>query len=550
MRSTELLDLIANKPDCFVQIIKAKHRDFYDRVCVEYDGVKFSEKIYIHMYGKSVCKACGGDVKFTSFIRGYNQYCSPKCSNSSSMLTRVESRRKTLRQTKYEEKKCLVCAKQFDSLISRNRMFCGNKCSSVHTANDPIRLNKMRQTKLQRYGDPNYVNLVKSRKTNLIRYGSENVFSNENIKREIRDKQRTSNYKSIISRLETLADIIPLFDIDTYVSTERENEYEFKCKSCNEVFLDHIDGGHLPRCLECNPTHQRVSGMESELCAFIDGIVGSEVIHNDRSILDGKELDIYIPSKKIAIEFNGIYWHGETSGGKGRKYHIDKTNSCEAKGIQLIHVFEDEWINKKNLIKKKLIHILHEDLNPAIYARKCDIRVIEGCNDFLELYHVQGKCPSKIKLGAFYEGEMVAAMTFSNLRRSLGNSSSKPDEYELLRFASSRRVVGISSKLFKFFTRTYNPSEVITYADRRYSKGGLYGKLDFTYESTTKPNYWYFKKGTYIRYHRYAFAKHTLALKLEIYDGTLTEWQNMQLNGYDRIWDVGSIKYKWVNSIN
>ena len=137
-------------------------------------------------------------------------------------------------------------------------------------------------------------------------------------------------------------------------------------------------------------------------------------------------------------------------------------------------------------------------------------------------------------------------MTFGKLRMSLGNSDI--DGYwELYRFCSKTNtsVVGGASKLLNYFIKTYNPKKIISYADRRWSAGNLYEKIGFKKVSDTPPNYWYFGRGnSYKRHHRFGFAKHTLSKKLEIFDPNLSEWENMKANGWDRIWDCGSIKYE------
>lgn len=639
MDTDKLKSLIDNKSDCFVQIIKSHHRDFYNEIDSKYVGNKFSEKIYIHLYGEVTCKLCDNKPKFISFNKGYSKYCSKKCSNSATADDRVVSRKLTLKRSKYEKKSCLNCNSTFESLISRKQKFCSVKCSSSYTANDINRIDKIKKTKLQKYGDENFVNNEKAKQTNLRKYGVENVFENENVKDkskvtnlkkygseyffgsdEGKDKIRNSNlrkygvqnplmcdhikkrikttvrkkygvdnvfsssevqnkikstnlkkygteypiqndvikekimtssklknYNSVVDRITELTNIIPLFNEVGYVNTDRNNMYSFKCNTCNTEFEDHIDGGHLPRCLICHPKINGNSLIEREIVDYIQSIINDDIIVNDRSVLNGKEIDIYIPSKKIAIEFNGLYWHSELNGGRNKKYHINKTLECENKGIQLIHIFEDEWISKPKLLKKKLKYILNCDTNKSIYARKCEINIIDDCKSFLEFNHIQGNCPSKIKLGAFIDNELIAVMTFNNLRTSLGNKITNKDEYELLRFATSRKIVGIGSKLISFFIKKYNPFRIITFADRRYSIGSLYDKMNFKYVGISPPNYWYFKIGYLKRYHRYNFAKHTLKYKLKNFDKNISEWQNMQINGYDRIWDCGNLKYEFIN---
>ena len=137
-------------------------------------------------------------------------------------------------------------------------------------------------------------------------------------------------------------------------------------------------------------------------------------------------------------------------------------------------------------------------------------------------------------------------MTFGKRRVSLGKKTSMIGEFELLRFSTSKTVVGIGSKLLKFFITNYNPKKIITYANKRYSVGNLYEKLGFKKISESKPSYWYFIDGSNILHHRFSFRKDQLHKKLEIFDPSLSEWSNMKNNGYDRIWDCGNIVYEYL----
>ena len=214
--------------------------------------------------------------------------------------------------------------------------------------------------------------------------------------------------------------------------------------------------------------------------------------------------------------------------------------------IRLIHIFEDECVYNKNIVKAKLKHIIGKSNEKSIYARNCVVKVIDDCKLFLNENHIQGDCPSSIKLGAYYNNLLVAVMTFGKKRKSLGYINKDKNEYELIRFATNQRIVGIAGKLLKHFIKNYNPYKIITYADKRYSVGNLYEVLGFIKIKDTKPNYWYFECGNDIRWHRYGFAKHTLSKKLKSYDMSLSEWDNMKNNGYDRIWDCGHVKYEWI----
>jgi len=156
---------------------------------------------------------------------------------------------------------------------------------------------------------------------------------------------------------------------------------------------------------------------------------------------------------------------------------------------------------------------------------------------------------SSIKLGAFFNGWLVSVMTFSKLNVAKGGRHQE-NSYELNRFCSdyTLHAVGTASRLFKHFITNYPVNNIITYGDKRWSKGELYQHLGFTYAYDSKPNYWYVKVDK--RIHRYNFRKSELSKKLKNCDPNLTEWQNMQNNNYTRIWDCGNVKWVWEREVS
>ena len=159
---------------------------------------------------------------------------------------------------------------------------------------------------------------------------------------------------------------------------------------------------------------------------------------------------------------------------------------------------------------------------------------------FLDKNHIQGIINSSIKIGLFYNDELVSLMTFGKKRKFM-NSGSKDGEFELLRFCNklNTNVIGGASKLFSYFTKNYNFTEITTYADRSHSQGNLYETLGFNFISKTQPNYYYIIDNN--RYFRFGFRKDVLVK--EGYDSSKTEHEIMIERGINRIYDSGSLKY-------
>ena len=297
---------------------------------------------------------------------------------------------------------------------------------------------------------------------------------------------------------------------------------------------NHLQGQN---CYKCSNNGQP-SKKEQELYNFIEKLITVE--QSNKTILNGKELDIYIPSKEIAIEFNGLYWHSDKY--KNNNYHLEKTIECQKKGIRLIHIFEDEWDNKKEILKSRLLNILSRTQN-KVFARKCEIKGVntKEKTKFLNENHMQGAVGSIINLGLYFENELVSLMTFGKLRKNLG-SNHKEGHYELLRFCNklNTSVVGGASKLLKHFQKNYKYKEIVSYCDLRWSDGNLYNQLYFQEVHRTKSNYFYIKG--FERLPRFKYRKSELIK--QGFDKNKTEKEIMKNRGFLRIYDCGTIKFK------
>ena len=292
-------------------------------------------------------------------------------------------------------------------------------------------------------------------------------------------------------------------------------------------------------CFKCSKNG--TSKKEKEVLEFLSNYV--ECDNTNREVLNNKELDIYIPSKRVAIEFNGLYWHNSKF--KDSNYHLDKLNDCEEKGIKLIQIFEDEWDNKQEITKSRLLNILNLTKR-KIFARKTEIREVNSSLSmkFLRENHIQGELGSSIKLGLFYNNELVSLMTFGSLRKNLGQTK-KEGSWELLRFCNklNTTVVGGASKLFKNFIENYSPKEVITYADRRWSNGEMYKHLGFNFEENTKPSYFYVANKK--RENRFKYRKSELIK--QGFNKNISEKEIMEGRNILRIYDCGTKRFKFIN---
>jgi hypothetical protein len=208
--------------------------------------------------------------------------------------------------------------------------------------------------------------------------------------------------------------------------------------------------------------------------------------------------------------------------------------------IKLIHIFEDEWLYRQDIVKSILKYKLNKIEN-KIFARKCEIKEISSNESkiFLENNHIQGNVNSKVRIGLFFEGKLISLMTFSKGRVIMGG---KKTEWELNRFVNilNTNVIGAASKLLTYFISKYKPNKLISYSDIRLFDGGLYEKLGFTKISQSKPNYWYVIND--LRKHRFNYRKSKLVK--EGYDKNKTEQQIMFDRKIYRIYDCGNIRWE------
>ena len=343
--------------------------------------------------------------------------------------------------------------------------------------------------------------------------------------------------------------VIPLFDTKDYVNKFQRLPY--KCIQCATEFESNFvikpkshANEHIPRCPNCFPLNN-TNWTQHELSNFCKSH-STDVVINTRKVIAPLELDVYFPEHQLAIEFDGLYWHSDVGSNHriDNQYHINKTNLCTEKNIQLLHIFEDEWYNKQDIVKSIILSKLHK--TQTLHGRKCRIVALTSheARHFCDLNHIQGSDNSSIRYGLMHKDELVSVMTFGKARFN------KRYQYELMRFCNklNTSVVGGASKLLKHFIKIHDPTSIITYADRRYSTGNLYDQLGFTRDGETQPSYFYvnISEGCLARHSRLQFQKHKLKDKLSTFNSELSESDNMYANGYGKIYDCGSLRYVMV----
>jgi len=522
---------------------------------------KMTNQEYYDCYFKKekegVCESCGKETKFIKFSNGYRRYCSQKCSTNSPS-THKKTKQTFLQKTGFEHN-----MKNPEHIEKRKKSNL-EKYGVEWTIQDKDVVKKIKNTIKEKYGVDNFNNREKSKLTCIEKYGVDNVSKAFHIKERLKviskENSEETLRKSKITNLERYGVDSP-YKLEKTKNNKRLTIIEslvnfFKNNCVGYTLVKHnLDGsvvivcphGHefeiqlqylhirLKRnevlCKVCNPVKTgNFSHKEKELLQFITDNYNGKIISNDRTAIKPLELDIYLPELNLAFEYNGLFWHNELN--KPNNYHKEKTEMCEKNEIHLIQIWEDDWEYKQEIIKSRIFNLLGK--STVIYARKCTIQKGISYRSFLDKNHIQGYVPSQYSIGLFYENELVSLMTFGKAR--FYNKG-----YELLRFCNKigYSVVGGADKLFKHFIKENKPSSVISYASREWSKGNLYEKLGFKFESITQPNYYYIVDG--LKKNRFKYRKSELIK--QGFDKNLSEHDIMLKRGLYRIYDTGQLKY-------
>ncbi|WP_298752194.1 hypothetical protein [uncultured Arcobacter sp.] len=534
----------------------------------KYSYKNYSELIYI-LYNDiepPKCSVCGiHNQNFISFKRGYSGFCSKSCASKKANQIRAYSDLIKEELTEYEIRKLVILLMKSDkySLYSPSQSF---KTHDINLYNNIInRTNYLQENckfteRLYHIVNGLYKNptCVKCGNTIDVKFKTFNNGYGSYCKTCINKKtgMKIGNSTSKTKREQNFQQIINKFS-DDYICLTKKNEFvetgimSVYHHTCGKT-IKREQGYYNYGCPYCKKSGR--SNIEKEIRDFLTLFIKGDILLNTKPLKDdskignagNREIDIYIPDKKIGIEYHGLYWHTE-SNGKNNKYHLDKYNMANENDIQLLQIFSNEWIYKNDIVKSIIKSKLGVYDN-RLYARKCEVREIDNQtkDKFLDENHLQGKDISKHRFGLYYNDELISVMTFG--KRNISGQST----FELIRYACklNTQIIGGASKLFKYFINNYWNGEAIkTYADKRYSNGSLYHQLGFKYTHDSKPNYWYTKDYKTVE-HRANYMKHKLKDKLSNYDENLTEWENMKLNGYDRIWDCGNMVFEYNNLNN
>lgn len=507
------------------------------------------------------CVICGKKFEVTRYhltAKDAKTTCSKKCSAELRKRTNID---------KYGGV-APACSKQIrDKMETTNLDRYGVK----HAAQSDIFKNKSESTCLDRYGKKYYAQTKEGKQrlsdrwsndeyknkvvanrisTNIERYGFENPMQSLDVRCKCSASKMidSSKIESFLQFKESPKEFIASLNLDHKPTIQELTKFVGVNDSTVGSYI------HMHNCEDIVEKH--VSVMEQEVIDFLYSLDSNIVInHCDRSIITPYEIDIYLPQYRLGIECNPTATHNSDINVFDRgvtpmspSYHQMKTNLCDDRGIRLIHIFGYEWKYKKQILKSILTNAIGKNLT-RIYARNCGLREVDSheAGEFLSNNHRQGKVGSSIRIGLFYNEELVSLMTFGKLRSTIGQHG---QGYELLRFCSklNTSVIGGANKLFKYFLHNYDPNYIRSFSDRAHTTGNLYGVLGFSEYSRSTPGYCWVNLNTDVAYHRMNAQKQNIMkfLKDDNIDTSKSEREIMTEHGFVRVFDSGTITWEWV----
>jgi len=480
------------------------------------------------MYKDKECIVCH---KMFSPKSGINKTCPGFCTDE---LRRFRERERDKKSRSEVEKQCSLCGKSFNTRDSKKK-YCGSSiCEEKRVKFNARAIEVKRAGKRSDYTSPRY------------------YANRERFLKEKRDKYRLDRpdveVKDGWSTVRLTRDKVEAFFRDfgyKLISESYKSNHDKLSVVCPKghtwkvAFHNFKEGNQ--RCAVCQ-RHIICSAPEREIYGYLNGNNPDlEVTIHEKDVISG-ELDLYFPDQKTAVEYCGLYWHGERSG-KERDYHFNKYRECFTKGIRLFTVFEDEYLGRPLVCLSRIESALGLTTS-RIFARKCVVNKIDSryAAEFFEQTHTQGRpTAAPHSYGLYYNDVLVQAMSFGSPVRSYGKFDKDIIELNRLSSLPGVVVVGGPSRLFsaaKPDMLSLGYKRVVSYADMRWANpfSSIYEKLGFDLVAEKKYDY-YFCKGQ----KRYS-AQRLHKTEDERLTGE-TLWELRQAQGFDRIWDCGRRTY-------
>lgn len=297
-----------------------------------------------------------------------------------------------------------------------------------------------------------------------------------------------------------------------------------KCNKCGEEFTNSLVNIVNGKCFNCSPGGSK--GQE-EVALFVESL-GFEINRNDRhTLINKQELDIYVPSRKFAIEYNGLYWHCVLN--KPTLYHHLKSTCCINQNISLFHIYEDEWRDKQDIVKSMIMHKLGVTPN-KIYACKTTVKQLTNNErkTFFSKNHIEDDSWCTHAFGLIYNNEIISAIS----------AREKDKTIEIIKFCCKlqTQIPGAFSKLLnqiKLLAQENNIHTIKSIFDSRLGISYVYEQNKFIKNTIKSPTFQW--TNCNIRFPKSKYRANTQL--------NLSETQVANQNGVVKIWGCNRIEY-------
>ena len=519
-----------------------------------------------------------------SLVKGSHAKVVCKCDISGKIFDKVRRNVKDinstifpaeLRKSFYMKKYGVENVSQLEATKLQKEQTCLAKYGVTNAFKSEEIKRKIEKHNLDKYGVTHHLKSIegmdKLRATNLEKYGCEYSWQNENVKAKILAsnitkygeahvaqrlaKATTTNqsrysvdtpFESKLIRSKGIATLQTNYNVvnpslSKEICLKREatclTKYQVANPFSHATFKLKAANTKMKRYGTLSP-NQHLGKTQKEIEEWLNSF-GYNFKSNVSLLENGKEIDMYDDTLKLGIEYCGLHWHHENSPQpRPSGYHSDKYHVCLAKGVRLITIFEDEWLNRQDQVKNFIKSVIRKN-SRNLYARKCTVQSINKAigSEFIQKYHIQGaNSLGKYFAGLYYKEELVGVMSFGKHHRNTAITT-----LDRLCFKDDVSVAGGASRLFKLLIREYNIKEIISWSDNRWSQGAVYEALGFKLAAILPPDYSYasvHKQG--VRYSKQSQKKSNVKCP----DG-LTELQWANERGLSRIWDCGKRRWRF-----
>ena len=312
-----------NYPE-FLFFVNDKYRDI--------DNIR--EKLYLFYNGlesPKICCVCGEKSIFFGLSKGYSDYCSQECSNRSKK--RIENIKKTKSERYGDE--------NFNN-SEKIRQTCTQRYGVYNYSLTEEFIEKSHETKKRKYGNPKFVNTDKRKQTCLERYGVGSFTQTQEFKDKSKQTclekygidayQKTKEFSDII---RTKLDIIQ----QKIYKTKKQNK-TFNSSSIEKQFEEYLKENNI----------NYKTQYKSELYPF--------------------NCDFYFPDLDLYLEINAHWTHGGHPFNNTNKDDLLLLEQWKSKNTKFYDIAINTWtvrdVLKRETAKKNnlnYIEVFTNDIN-------------------------------------------------------------------------------------------------------------------------------------------------------------------------------------------